>query len=194
MTYLGWLRSWSLSLGSQIRHDSLFFASWQSNRTELRSKFKKKWHFLDERGLGGEGEAVEPSGAWVNPVVRGQPGREGVFQNFFFQNNCRFMGSYQKMCNEVPSSLPFPLMLMSYTSRELTPTQPTEHTRVPPISQALIVMCTHVRRVWFCAIVPHTWICVTTVTVKIQNSSRTRLPIVTPLEPVPLSSLTPSNH
>lgn len=37
------------------------------------------------------------------------------------------------------------------------------------------------------------WICVTTVTVKIQNSW-TKLPAVTPLEPFPLSSLTPSNH
>lgn len=53
VTCLGWFRCWSLSLGSQTRHYSLFFASWQNNKMELRSKSKKKWHVLDKRGRGG---------------------------------------------------------------------------------------------------------------------------------------------
>ena len=52
VTCLGWLSSRSLSLGSQIRHYSLLFASWESNRTELKSKSRKKWHVSDERGQG----------------------------------------------------------------------------------------------------------------------------------------------
>lgn len=50
VTYLDWLSSWSLSLGSQIRHYSLFFVSWQSNRTELKGKSRKKGHVMGERG------------------------------------------------------------------------------------------------------------------------------------------------